>query len=98
MKKAHRLMIPLLVVISISALLGASVFAAKPAHREHPLLEGETCHCFIHDPDDPDPPGDKGCHQPFDPLCCKGCGGWCLGAHIGKAWKRPAHSWPPEEE
>jgi len=84
MKKAHRLMIPLLVVISISALLGASVFAAKPDHRIHPLFdEDEVCHCFLHEPEDCTGPDDDCCYQPFDPLCCHGCTGWCLGAHLG---------------
>ncbi len=87
MKKAHRLMIPLLVVISISALLGASVFAAKPDH--HPLLP-DKCDCFTGELE-------GGCQQHFDPLCCDpphafkpdhkpdgNCAyGYCLGAHLG---------------
>jgi hypothetical protein len=99
MKKAHRLMIPLLVVISISALLGASVIAEKPEHREHPLLEGVTCHCFLEPGDD----GYPGCDKSFDPLCCHGCTGWCLGAHIsdnngkGGAMHRFTNPSNPEE-
>jgi hypothetical protein len=89
MKKAHRLMIPLLVVISISALLGASVLAKKE-HRIHPLFdEDEVCHCFMHEPENcerlwsEDPDDWTCCGKPFDPLCCHGCTGWCLGAHLG---------------
>ena len=76
MRKSHRLMIPLLVVISISAILGAGVFAAKPDHRDHPLLDGETCDCFGEKTDCSD------ARNHFTPLCCKVCGGWCLAAHI----------------
>ncbi len=96
MKKTHRLMIPILVVISISALLGASVIAEKPEehpdhpdHPEHPvcphpLLEGETCDCFYEDPEDPGICGEPPGSNEFTPLCCRVCGGWCLGAHLGR--------------
>ena len=79
MKKAHRLMIPLLVVISISALLGASLVSAKVDWGECWCLceeDGERCHW------------DPICCRDCGGLCT----GYMKGTTRGK---RPAQSYPP---
>ena len=74
MKKAHRLMIPLLAIISIFALLGASVVSAKVDFGDC------WCGCGRNDPLCCDPP------HAFKPDYPNNCGyGKCLGMQLKEA-------------